>query len=78
MTEVESTHIVRQILMSKSQLQPVIKPAAAGGKSIATIIRTTSVALTIVDWLRIGILWSMWSLWYEDELWSPAAPLVVT
>ena len=30
------THMVRQILNRRSQLHPVIKPAAAGGKMIAT------------------------------------------
>jgi hypothetical protein len=33
------THIVRQMLISRSQLQPVMNPAAAGGKRIATYIQ---------------------------------------
>jgi hypothetical protein len=36
------------MLMSKSQLQPVTKAAAAGGKRIATRIKRTSEALTIL------------------------------
>jgi hypothetical protein len=34
--ETAATHIVKQILMSRSQLHPVMNPAAAGGNRIAT------------------------------------------
>lgn len=59
-----AAHIVKQMLMSKSQLHPVINPAAAGGKIIATCttlanrhkcpvlltrMRTTSEDLTITS-----------------------------
>jgi len=37
--------MVRQMLIKRSQLQPVIKAAAAGGKRIATRMRQTSEAL---------------------------------
>ena len=32
----KGTHMVRQMLMSRSQLQPVMNAAAAGGKRMAT------------------------------------------
>ena len=34
--EISPVYIVKRMLMSKSQLQPVMKAAAAGGKMIAT------------------------------------------
>jgi len=37
--------MVRQILIKRSQLQPAINAAAAGGKMIATRMRQTSEAL---------------------------------
>jgi len=40
--------MVRQMLIKRSQLQPVINAAAAGGKRIATRMRQTSEALTVM------------------------------
>lgn len=34
--KIRDAHMVKQILMSKSQLHPVMNAAAAGGKMIAT------------------------------------------
>lgn len=36
-------YIVKQMLMSKSQLHPVMNPAAAGGNKIATCITVSQI-----------------------------------
>jgi len=54
-------YIVSKILMRRSQLQPVTTNAAAGGNIMATRMRTTSEALTMVnvDCKRLKLLcWS--------------------
>jgi hypothetical protein len=42
------SYLVRMMLMRRSQLQPVMAKTAAGGKMIATRMRTTSEPLTMV------------------------------
>ena len=49
-------YIVSKILMRRSQLQPVTTNAAAGGNIMATRMRTTSEALTMVDCKRLKLL----------------------
>jgi hypothetical protein len=44
-----ASYLVRMILMRRSQLQPVMANTAAGGKIMATMMRTTSEPLTMVS-----------------------------
>jgi hypothetical protein len=53
--------MVRQILIKRSQLQPAIKAAAAGGKMMATRMRQTSEALMdmlVTVQVKCGVVWS--------------------